>query len=98
MHAPAISWEFSLANAIFSSILFICVPIVLWVKLKRQRLAIEAGMLAFREEIAPITAALQKLGSGFIIEKVAELEGDVRLIAARLEHIERLLESSQQSP
>jgi hypothetical protein len=93
-----VTWEFSAANAIFTSTLFVIVPVVLWVKLKRQRLAIEEGMASFRKEIAPIQEAMFKLSGTFLLEKVHTLEQEVEHIGVRLEHIEAMLEASHRQP
>jgi uncharacterized protein YoxC len=93
------TYEFSVVNAIFSSLFTIIVlGSVLWFKLRRQRLDLNERMERIQRDMLPVTTSMQQLASGMLIEKVNKLEEDMDQVTARLQHIETMIEAFNHRP
>lgn len=94
------AWDFSTANALYSTAMTAAiVGGVVWFKLRRLRLTLQAETDRIRQEIAPVLASIQGgISNAFLAEKVNELESKVDQLVVQVRHIETLLEVARQAP
>lgn len=87
-----------MANALFSTAMLLLLAGVHWWKMRSFRTHIESRLDALITQFAPVPTALAKLTTGFLSEKIDELDRQVSEVQVRVEHIEVMIEQSQVPP